>query len=441
MLIFFLSLGCDKNLVDSEVMLSLINKEGFEITNDEAAADIIIINTCGFIADATQESINNILEMAQYKTIGKCKALIVTGCMVQRYRDEIFNQLPEIDAIVGINDYHEIVDIIKKVNVGEKNISLVSESSQNMVNTERILSTPSYFAYLKIAEGCDNACTYCTIPSIRGKYKSRTIESLVSEAQKLASYGIKELILVAQDTGYYGKDIYGEFKLHALLRELSNIEGIEWIRILYCYPERINSDLIDEMAKNPKVCHYIDIPIQHADNDILKLMGRKHCNKEKIVEVINALRSAMPNISIRTTLIVGFPKETEQNFNNLLNFVNQMQFEKLGVFTYSKEEGTPAYNLPEQVDEEVKEQRKEQVMLLQKNISFEKNKQKVGKTLKIIVDGFLPEQNVYCGRSYADCYEIDCIVFFESEYEIVAGEFVNVLIEDVSEYDLFGSVV
>ncbi len=444
MKVFFLSLGCDKNLVDSEVMLGLLSKASYTITDSEETADVIIINTCGFIADATEEGINSAIEMAVQKRTGACKALILTGCMVVRYRDEIFKELPEVDAIVGAADYDKIVTVIERVLEGEKNVSVVGEGTEKQDNddlpAERLLSTPSYYAYLKIAEGCDNHCTYCTIPSIRGKYKSRKMESILTEATKLAEMGVKELIVVAQDTGYYGMDIYGEKRLHVLLNKLAQVDGIEWIRILYCYPENITDELINEMATNEKVCKYIDMPIQHADNEILKLMGRTRCTKETLLSVIERLRSAMPDISIRTTVIVGFPQESVKHFESLKMFLKEVRFDKLGVFAYSREEGTPAHGMDGQVDDDVKESRRHTIMDMQKRISLEKNAARVGHTYKVVVDGFLPENRVYCGRSYADCVDVDGVVFFECEYELLAGDFLNIKVVEASEYDLIGVI-
>ncbi len=442
MKIFFLSLGCDKNLVDSEVMLKVLDKEGYQITDDEADADVIVINSCGFISDATQESIDSVIEMAEYKKSGSCKALILTGCMAQRYSGQIFGQLPEIDAIIGVAAYDRIGEVVRRVVSGEREIRLFEPSERDeSLLTERVLSTPGYFAYLKIAEGCDNTCTYCTIPSIRGKYKSRTIESLLKEAASLAAMGVKELIIVAQNTGLYGIDLYEEPILHKLLKKLSEIDGIEWLRLLYCYPENITDELIEEMSHNKKVCHYIDMPIQHAHDDILKLMGRKHCSSASIETTINKLRAAMPDISIRTTCIVGFPSESEKHFEYLCGFAEKMRFDKLGVFAYSKEEGTPACNLPNHIDEPIKIRRKDELLNLQRFISLEKNNEKVGLTFKVLVDGKLPEEEVYCGRSYADCYDVDGLIFFDCEYELMAGDFVDVKIIEAAEYDLIGVIV
>lgn len=444
--IAFVSLGCDKNLMDSEIMLGLIDEEGYTITQDEFEADIIIVNSCGFILDANAEGVDNILRVAEYKLEGNCKALILTGCMAQRYKNEIFKELPEVDAIVGTGDFENIIEVIKKALNGEKQINLVTDNNKNLTESnslKRIITTTGGFSYLKIAEGCDKRCTYCTIPSIRGNFRSRTMESLLEEAQMLVDKGVREIILIAQDSSLYGTDIYKEKKLPELLRKLSEIEELEWIRILYCYPEHIDQDLIDEMKRNPKVCNYIDMPIQHADNKILKLMNRAS-SREKLEKTITALRESIPDICIRTTLIVGFPNETEEEFKNLVDFVEKMKFDRLGVFTYSREEGTPAYEMENQVEEKIKQERKNYLMEVQKQISSKKCLEFIGKTLKVIVEGKLEgEENIYCGRSYRDCYEIDGFVFFEanSEQEILAGDFYNIKIKEAYDYDLIGDIV
>ena len=439
--VFFVSLGCDKNLVDSEVMLAILSDNGFTIIDDETKADVIIVNTCAFISDATEEGIQTIIEMGAQKTEGACKALIVTGCMAKRYKENMFEELPEVDAILGPKDYEAIADVLVKVKNGEKSISLISESNVNEDKPQkRILSTAGYYAFLKIAEGCDNHCTYCTIPVIRGKYKSRPIETLVEEAISLEAQGVKELILVAQDTGYYGKDIYGKYRLSDLLRKLSEITGIEWIRILYCYPEHINDVLIEEMKNNKKVCKYIDMPIQHADNHVLKRMGRK-CLSDDLRRAVNSLREAMPEIVIRTTVIVGFPGETDQQFRTLAEFMNEIKFDKLGAFEYSPEEGTPAVDFPGHIDDGVKQNRKKTVMEEQRRISYDLNQKRVGERYKVITDGYLPDKNVYVGRGYMDSFEIDGMIFFTSDKELLAGDFIDVVITAASEYDLVGDAV
>jgi len=439
----FVSLGCDKNLVDSEIMLGIIDREGYIMTPNSKEADIIIINTCGFIMDATEEGIENILKLASYKKKGSCKGLIVTGCMAQRYKKEIFNELPEVDAVVGTSDFGMIAEIIKEVVEG-KQVLQISDANKLLnedLNLQRKLSTPSHFAYIKIAEGCDKHCTYCTIPSIRGKYRSRSMESLIAEATSLAEQGVKELILVAQDTSLYGNDLYGESKLHELLKKLSDIDKIKWIRILYTYPEHITKDTINEMATNEKVCNYIDMPIQHSDNEILKKMGRQ-TSTEKLKSIIKELRSNIPDIAIRTTTIVGFPTETEENFNNLIDFIKEVKFDKLGVFEYSKEEGTPAYNLPNHVSPEEKERRKNYVMEVQQNISAQKLQNSIGKVYKVIVEKKENEnENSYSGRTYADSFEIDGVIFFNSIENLEIGEFVNIRVTHSTDYDLIGELM
>ncbi len=439
--ISFVSLGCDKNLIDSEIMLGLIDEEGYIITHDDSEADIIIINSCGFIMEANREAIDKVLEMADYKMNGCCKGLIVTGCMAQRYKDEIFQALPEVDAVVGTGDFESIGEVIKRLLQGEKNVKLVTDKN-NVLNEnnsfKRIVTTTGGFAYLKIAEGCDNCCTYCTIPSLRGKYRSRSIDSLVKEANILAEKGVKELILIAQDTSLYGKDIYGERSLHKLLKALSEIEDIRWIRILYCYPENITDELIEEMAGNKKVLHYLDMPIQHSEDRILKLMGRRS-TKDGLRNTIARLREKMPDICIRTTLITGFPTEMEEDVKGLCSFIKEIGFDRLGVFTYSAEDGTPAAAMEGQVPEKVKAKRKDRILTMQRGISAGICESFIGKTLEVIVEGKLEdEDNIYCSRSYRDCYEIDGFVFFESDEELMAGDIYSVVIKEAGDYDLIG---
>lgn len=442
--ICFISLGCDKNLIDSEIMLGLIDSEGYIITDDDSEADIIIINSCGFIMDANKEAIDRVLDAAERKKEGTCKGIIVTGCMAQRYKDEIFESLPEVDAVVGTSEFVNIGSVIKRLTEGEKHFQVVGDRDKPLdedVSHKRLITTLGGYGYLKIAEGCDSKCTYCTIPSLRGKYRSRHIESLIKEAEIMAQQGVSELILIAQDTSLYGKDLYGRQRLHELLRELSKIEGIHWLRLLYCYPEHIYPELVSEMASNKKVLHYIDMPIQHSEDKILKLMGRKSTRAE-LKDVIGGLRAAMPDICIRTTLIVGFPGETEEDFAGLCSFIKEVKFDRLGVFAYSREEGTPAYKLPNQIDDEIKQQRKDYIMEVQKNVSAEVCESFIGKTLEVIVEGKIDgEDNVYCGRSYRDCYEIDGYVFFESENELIAGDYYNIEITSASDYDLVGEIV
>lgn len=439
--ISFVSLGCDKNLVDSEIMLGIINENGYIITQDEEEADVIIVNTCGFKLDATEEGVENILTLAQYKETGKCKGLIVTGCMAQRYKDDIMEQMEEVDAVVGTGDFESIVSVIKEVEEGKK-VTLVTDINKSLseeLSHKRMIATPQHFAYLKIAEGCDNRCTYCTIPSLRGDYRSRTMDSLVAEAEILAKNGTKELIVIAQDTAVYGKDIYGESRLHQLLQRLELIEGIEWIRVLYAYPEHITDDLIQEFKRNKKLCHYLDMPIQHTEDDVLRKMARRS-RREDLRNLINKIRKEVPDFIFRTTLIVGFPGETEENFNSMVEFIEEMKFDKIGVFTYSQEEGTPACDMPNQIDEEVKQERKDYILKVQQNISAVKSQDYVGKVFDVIVDGKLPEENVYVGRSYMDCYEIDGLVFFSADYDIMSGEILKIKITESLEYDLKGEL-
>lgn len=440
--IAFISLGCDKNLVDSEIMLGLLNKSGYNIISDESKADIIIINSCCFIQSAIEESIETILEVSEYKSTGNCKALIVTGCMAERYKNKIFSELPEVDAIVGTTSYEKIVDIIDDV-ITAKNLKSFNDINSNIAEDNaynRILTTAGYYAYLKIAEGCNNHCTYCIIPKVRGRYRSRTIESLIKEAQILAKKGVKELIIVAQDTTQYGIDLYGEKKLPDLLKRLTQIDGIEWIRLLYVYPEQITDELIETIAHEPKICNYLDMPIQHSNDNILKKMGRKSCQKQ-IKETIFKLRTTIPDIAIRTTLITGFPGETEQEFKDMLDFVAEMKFDRLGVFTYSQEEDTPAYNYPNQIEESIKLERKQTILDLQKSISAQKCSNSINKAFKVLVDGKLPEDNVYCGRTYKDAPDVDGLVFINTDCELISGDFISVYINEATDYDLFGVIV
>ncbi|WP_058485213.1 30S ribosomal protein S12 methylthiotransferase RimO [Defluviitalea phaphyphila] len=440
MKISFVSLGCDKNLVDSEVMLNLLQKAGFKLIPNEEEADILVVNTCCFIQDAKEESIENILELAQYKKIGNCKVLIVTGCMAERYKDEILSEIPEVDAIVGTASYGNIVEVVNEAIKGKKVKNFSDINSKLEENYERILSTAGYFAYLKIAEGCDNRCTYCIIPKLRGNYRSRSIESIVKEAESLVNQGVKEIILVAQDTTRYGIDLYGEKKLPQLLEELCKIEDLHWIRLLYCYPEEITDELIEVIAKEEKICNYLDMPIQHANTNVLKRMGRRS-TKEELEALIKRLRDKIPDICLRTTLIVGFPGETEEEYKDLVEFVKEMQFNRLGVFTYSKEEGTVAAEMKGQLPKKIKEDRRNKIMEIQQSICENKSKEFIGKTLEVIVDGKLPEENVYCGRTYLDAPDVDGMVFIKTEREILSGELVKVLINGAKEYDLIGEIV
>ncbi|MDK2789142.1 MAG: ribosomal protein methylthiotransferase [Epulopiscium sp.] len=438
--IAFVSLGCDKNLVDSEVMLGLLQKSGFALISDESQADVLVVNTCCFIQDAKEESIESILEMAQYKKTGNCKALIVTGCMAERYKDEILSEIPEVDGVVGTTGYESIVEVVEEILQGKKIQMFSDVNAKTSENYQRVLSTAGYFAYLKIAEGCDNRCTYCIIPQLRGKYRSRSMESLISEAKTLASQGVKELILVAQDTTRYGIDLYGEKKLPQLLKELCKIDDLKWIRLLYCYPEEITDELIDVIAEEEKVCSYLDMPIQHANTSILKRMGRRS-TKEDLIHLINKLRKRIPDICLRTTLIVGFPGETDEEYEDLVQFVKDMKFDRLGVFTYSKEEGTPAAKMRGQIPKKIKEFRKDKIMKLQQAICEEKSAQCVGRTLEVIIDGKLPEENVYCGRTYRDAPEIDGMVFVSADEDLLSGDFIKASITSSNEYDLIGRIV
>lgn len=438
----FISLGCDKNLVDSEVMLGICRREGINIIQEEDKADVIVINTCCFIKDALEESIETILEAGKLKETGNCKGIIIAGCLGQRYEKEIFDELPEVDAVLGTTEYESIVEAVKAVLEGKKIKTLgdfdkVMKDESNSVN--RVLTTAGHYAYLKIAEGCDSRCTYCVIPSLRGGYRSRTMESLVDEAVQLAQQGIKELILVAQDTSVYGKDLYGESRLHELLQKLCAIEAIEWIRILYCYPENITDETIKVMAENEKILKYIDMPVQHGNDAVLKRMGRRSTSK-LIKNKVNKLRKAMPDIAIRTSIIVGFPQETGEEFGSLAEFVEDIKFDRLGVFTYSQEEGTPAARMDGQISEEMKNERKDIIMDIQRNISAEKCQSFVGKELRVIIEGKLPDDNIYCARSYRDAPEIDGLVFVESSEELLTGDFADVIISSASDYDLYGSV-
>ena len=441
MKLLFISLGCDKNLVDSEVMLGLLSERGYEITNDEQDADVIVINTCCFINDAKTESIETILEMSELKKTGKLKALIVAGCLAERYKDEFRKEMSEVDAILGTTSFDKIVEAVDEA-LGGRNEEIF-ESIDHLPDTskvERVVTTGSYMAYLKIAEGCDKHCTYCIIPSVRGKFRSVPMEKLIQEATNLAKRGVKELVLVAQETTLYGKDLYGEKKLPELLHKLAEIEGIEWIRLLYCYPEEITDELIETMATEPKVCHYIDMPIQHSQDTILKRMGRR-TSTEQLKEVVQKLRTAMPDIAIRTTLISGFPGETLEDHEGMLAFVDEMEFDRLGVFTYSKEEDTPAANFENQVSEEEKERRRDEIMTLQQQISYECDQDMIGKQVKVLIEGYLYEEDIYVGRTYKDAPKVDGCIFVKSEEEIISGDFVDVMITGASEYDLIGEVI
>ena len=433
------SLGCSKNLVDAEEMLGLIENKGFTTVEDEEDADVIIVNTCAFIDAAKQESIDCILEMAEYKKKDKHKALIVTGCMAQRFKEEILSELPEVDAVVGTNEFDKIAEIIEGLGKSEEKI-FCSDVPCASVPLPRSVTTPPYTAFLKIAEGCDNRCTYCVIPYIRGAYRSRSEEDIVAEATLLAEKGVKELIVIAQDTTRYGLDLYGEQRLSSLLKKLCKIEGIKWVRLHYCYPELVTDEIIETIKTEEKICNYMDIPIQHANDEVLKRMGRR-TNKAEITALIEKLRKEIPDIVIRTSLIAGFPGETDEQAEELLEFVSEMNFDRLGVFTYSKEEGTPAARLSGQVDEEEKLRRQEAIMIEQAAVSEELNRAKIGKTFEVLTEGYDAIIKMYFGRSYADSAEVDGKVFFKSKDKLNEGDFVDVLIEDAMEYDLYGKKI
>ena len=440
MKILFISLGCDKNLVDSEVMLGLLAQKGHTITSDEQDADAVVINTCCFIHDAKEESIQTILEMAVLKEQG-LKALIVTGCLAQRYKEEILQEIPEIDAVLGTTSYASIVDAVEEAAAGHAYsrydpIDYLPDNS----GVERMITTGTYMAYMKIAEGCDKCCTYCVIPKIRGSYRSVPMPELLAEAKRLAAEGVKELVLVAQETTVYGMDLYGEKTLPKLLQELCKIEGLKWIRLMYCYPEEITNDLIRVMREEEKICHYIDMPIQHSSDMVLKRMGRR-TNQAQIREVIRKLREAMPDIIIRTSLISGFPGETQEQHEDLYCFLNEMELDRVGVFTYSQEENTPAAAFEDQVPEEIKEQRRDELMLLQQEISYEQDEKLIGTEMEVLVEGYLFEDDVYVGRTYRDAPKVDGSVFIRAEEEIISGDFVKVKITGAQEYDLIGDVI
>lgn len=431
------SLGCSKNLVDAEQMLGLLENNGFEIMENEEDADIIIVNTCTFIESAKVESIDCILEMAGYKKAGRDKILIVTGCLAQRYKEEVLREIPEVDAVVGTNEYDKIVDIINDIYKGKSKTVNCSDNPMTCGELPRMRTSPSYTAYLKIAEGCDNHCTYCVIPSIRGKYRSRTIEDIVSEAEDMAKSGVKELIVIAQDITRYGIDLYGEYSLARLLKKLCHIEGIKWIRLHYLYPELVTDELIKVIKTEEKICKYADIPIQHCNDKILKLMGRR-TNKAEITELIRKLRAEIPSIAIRTSIIVGFPSEMDEQFEELKEFLEEMRLDRVGVFTYSQEEDTAAARLSNQIDEEIKVQRQEALMLMQSEISEKINLKKIETDVDVLVEGYDNIIKYYYGRSYADSVDIDGKVFFTSKENPKCGDIIKVKIIDADEYDLFG---
>ncbi|MGN0289070.1 MAG: 30S ribosomal protein S12 methylthiotransferase RimO [Lachnospiraceae bacterium] len=439
--ILFVSLGCDKNLVDTEMMLGMLGREGFAFTDDEEQADIVVVNTCCFIHDAKEESINTILEMAELKKTGRAKALLVTGCLAQRYQEEIRREIPEVDCILGTTAIDQIVQAVKEVlegkNAGMGHMEDIDRTP--VYGQKRVVTTGGHYAYLKIAEGCDKNCTYCIIPKVRGKFRSVPMEVLLKEAEELVSQGVKELILVAQETTLYGVDLYGEKRLPQLLDELNRIPGLYWIRLLYCYPEEITNELIKAIKRNDKVCHYLDIPIQHGCDSVLKRMGRR-TTSGKLRETVANLRQAIPDICLRTSLITGFPGETEEDHEILMDFVDDMEFDRLGVFTYSLEEDTPAALMEEQIDEEVKIQRRQQLMALQQEIAFEKAQTMEGSRLLVMIEGRLEEEDVYIGRSYRDAPNVDGYVFVHTDKNLMTGDFVWVSITGSHEYDLIGEV-
>ena len=443
--LFCVSLGCDKNLVDTEKMLGVAGGLGVSFTDDETEADAILINTCCFIGDAKEESVNTILEMARYKEEGKCRALIVAGCLAQRYKQEIIDEIPEVDAILGTTSYEEIGNVLTRLFGEEKekkeeHISCFHDLKELPETAKkRVMTTGGHYAFLKIAEGCDKRCSYCIIPYLRGPYRSVPMEQLLAEARELAENGVRELILVAQETTLYGKDLYGEKTLPKLLHELAQIPGIYWIRIQYCYPEEITDELIQAIKTEEKVCHYLDIPIQHASDRILKRMGRR-THKAELKERIGALRREIPDIALRTTFICGFPGETEEDHEELMEFVDEMEFERVGVFTYSAEEDTPAYSYPDQIPEEVKEERRADVMELQQEIAFKHCENMVGKVLDVMIEGKVADEPAYVGRTYMDAPNVDGLIFVNADEMLMSGDFVRVKVTGANEYDLIGEV-
>ena len=439
MKILFISLGCDKNLADSEEMLGLLTANGHEIVDSEEEADAIVINTCCFIHDAKEESVNTILEMAEYKKSGTCKALIVTGCMAQRYKEEITQEIPEVDAVLGTTSYGDIVKALNEVQAGNvfqefRDINELPEDSGH-----RVITTGGHFGYLKIAEGCDKHCTYCIIPSLRGKFRSVPEERLLKQAEYMASQGVRELILVAQETTVYGTDLYGKKTLHLLLKKLCQIRGIRWIRVLYCYPEEIYDELIQVMKAEPKICHYLDLPIQHASDKILRRMGRR-TSKQQLIDIITKLRREIPDIVLRTSLITGFPGETEEDHQELMEFVDEMEFDRLGVFTYSPEEGTPAETMEGQVPEEVKEARRDEIMELQQEISLDKGNDRIGQEVLVMIEGKVSGESAYIGRTYGDAPKVDGYIFVQTGELLVTGDFAKVTVTGALEYDLIGEL-
>lgn len=441
MKVLFISLGCDKNTVDSEMMLGILSSHGYEITDSEEDAEAAVVNSCCFIGDAKQESIENILQMAELKKQGQLKALIVTGCLGQRYTEDIRKEIPEVDAILGISSWDKIADKLDEIIAdGKATDELADILSPALCGYDRLLTTGGHFAYLKIAEGCNKRCTYCVIPYVRGNYRSVAIETLIEEAKKLVDRGVKELILVAQETTLYGVDIYGQKSLPRLLKELAKIEELRWIRILYCYPEEITEELIETIKNEPKVCHYLDIPIQHASDNVLKAMARKTTRAE-ITESIRKLRESIPDIALRTTFITGFPGESNADHKQMVEFVKEIKFDRLGAFTYSREEGTKAADLSKQVPEFIKKMRRNKVMKIQQDIAWTKAEEMIGKTVDVMIEGKLVKEGVYVGRTYKDAPGVDGQVFVECENELLSGDFVSVKVTGSLEYDLVGQVI
>ena len=440
MKILFVSLGCDKNLTDTETMLGMLTEKGHQMVDDEADAEVIVINTCCFIHDAKEESIQTILEMAAYKKEGNLKALIVTGCLAQRYQQEILDEIEEVDAVLGTTSYDKIVDVIERAVEGQKSLELNDLDALVLPDSKRVITTGGHFAYLKIAEGCDKHCTYCVIPKIRGNFRSVPMERLIQEATSLAEQGVKELILVAQETTLYGKDLYGEKSLPKLLKELCKISGLRWIRILYCYPEEITDELIQVMKEEDKICKYLDLPIQHACDDILKRMGRR-TSKAQLKAIIEKLRREIPEIALRTTLITGFPGETKEQHEELMEFIDEMEFDRLGVFTYSPEEDTPAAKMEHQIAEEVKEERQAELMELQQEIAFDLAEDMIGREVLVMIEGKVADENAYVGRTYKDAPNVDGLIFVEADEELMSGDFAKVRVTGAVEYDLIGEII
>ena len=439
MKVLFISLGCDKNLADSEEMLGLLTGKGHEIVDSEEEAEVIVINTCCFIHDAKEESIENILEMAEYKKAGTCKVLIVTGCMAQRYKEEIIEEIPEVDAVLGTTSYMDILKAIDEACEGRhfqefRDINELPEDSGR-----RVLTTGGHYGYLKIAEGCDKHCTYCIIPSLRGRFRSVPQERLIAQAEHMAEQGVKELILVAQETTMYGTDLYGKKTLHLLMKELCKIKGIRWIRVLYCYPEEIYDELIQVMKEEKKICHYLDLPIQHASDRILKRMGRR-TTRAQLTATIEKLRKEIPDIVLRTTLITGFPGETEEDHQELMEFVDEMEFDRLGAFTYSPEEGTPAETMEDQIPEEIKEERRDEIMELRQEISLEKGNDRIGQELLVMIEGKVSGESAYIARTYGDAPKVDGYIFVQTGELLMTGDFAKVRVTGALEYDLIGEL-